>query len=261
MPGNCGADEADDCETQMATIEERDLLAASVLVPLGKATGQRLFPEVVAFLSMTGHLYDGGLMVGGRAVNGWKTKIRPSALAAPVAAEAYAAEVFAGVTGGACPMTWVTECWENRDGDYNSKNSAFWRATRGIVNQLGIADVNERTWPSHIIWTNLYKVAPAIGGNPTGILRRAQLAGCLRLLALEVAVYRPARILLVTGMKWAAPFLPVLGGPLEVEPGLHYVEGFAVRPLHGVDSVRVVIACHPQGRPEQQWIEEVARFL
>lgn len=63
-------------------------------------------------------------------------------------------------------MLWVKDGWGATD-RYNTKRSAFWRAVRGVVEGLGISDVEHDTWSSHLVWSNLYKLSPADGGNPS----------------------------------------------------------------------------------------------
>lgn len=193
----------------MATGDERDLLASVILPAVGREAA-RLPPfDVTGFLAMTGHLYDRGFMVVGRAVNGWTTGILPDALASSSAAESYADLVLTSVAGkGSCPMRWVTEHWNASPGQYNTKRSAYWRVIRAVVAQLGIAKVEDTTWPSHLVWSNLYKMAPAKDGNPGGALCEVQLPGCIELLRLELMTYRPSRLLLLTGLDGQLLFFP-----------------------------------------------------
>ena len=119
-------------------------------------------------------------MVVGRAVNGWTEGILPEHLALPAAAETYSQVVLTSVNGDApcppCPMTWVTNQWGNTNKGYNTRRSAFWRVIRGVVDGLGIADVEQDAWSSHLVWSNLYKIAPANGRNPSKTLSDIQLA-------------------------------------------------------------------------------------
>ena len=73
--------------------------------------------------------------------------------------------------------------------------------------QLWIAEHSSNDWSSHLVWSNLYKLSPRDGGNPSGRLQNIQLDGCRALFNLEVETYRPGRLLLLTGWDWAEPFL------------------------------------------------------
>ena len=193
----------------MATEQERQLFALEVLAAVGQEAGRLPAAELTGFMAMVGHHYDHSLMVVGRAVNGWTEGILPEHLAFPAAAETYSQVVLASVNGdGPCPMTWVTNQWGNTNEGYNTRRSAFWRVIRGVVDGLGIADVEQDPWSSHLVWSNLYKIAPANGGNPSNTLCAIQLAGCRDLFNLELTTYTPLRLLLLTGTEWASPFLP-----------------------------------------------------
>lgn len=234
----------------MATDAERDLFAARVLSTVGRHA-KRLAPsKVTGFLAMAGQAYDRGLMVVGRAVNGWTDGVLPRDLCAPDSVARYATRVQESVAGiGECPMRWVTTGWGATKG-YNTKRSAFWRCIRSVVHDLYIADVEDAGWASHLIWSNLYKVSPASGGNPDNVLCEIQLPGCVDLFKCELRIYRPSRVLFLTGADWAAPFLD--GTNLQEGVGSKYVKGAV-----DVYDARCVIAVHPQGKPGEAWAREV----
>lgn len=234
----------------MATASERELFASKVLSGIGQQASRLPASEITGFLAMAGQSYDGALMVVGRAVNGWTDGILPAALGVPAEVSRYATLVQESVAGsGECPMLWVTAGWGATEG-YNTKRSAFWRSLRRVVQGLDIADVEAAGWSSHIVWSNLYKLSPAGGGNPSNVLRDIQLSGCAELLKLEFRTYRPSRILFLTGADWAAPFLSTC----ELQDGsrFQYVERVGL-----CDGARCVIAAHPQGKPEEVWASEV----
>lgn len=245
----------------MSTTEQMRLLAERILTPLGQA--HSLLPQqpLVGFMSMVGRAYSGELMVVGRAVNGWAIEAkRPLELDSADAAGTYAEAILASVSDKSnCPMAWVTACWGATEG-YNTKKSAFWRAIHSVLRGLSQAAADDDTWPSKLVWSNLYKVAPAEGGNPSNFLCDLQLPGCIELLQAELATYRPRRVLFLTGLNWARPFAKALDWPLSKDSSLSHVEAFGEAPLHG-QSVRFAIATHPQGKPGDAWAHEVLSVL
>lgn len=248
----------------MATDAERDLFESAVLAGVGRQAERLPASEITGFLAMAGRAYDRRLMVMGRAVNGWGEGILPAAVATTDAATRYARRVQDSVApgpNGECPMRWVTDSWGAPCGEYNTKRSAFWRAVRGVVARVGMADVEQPEWPSQLVWSNLYKVSPACRGNPSGGLRQIQLPGCLELLRLEVVTYGPRHLLLLTGNDWAAPFLAAIGCSVHGGTGLSYVEWFGTCSLGGGHQMRCVVAAHPQGKPSAQWLQEVLLAL
>ena len=147
-------------------------------------------------------------------------------------------------------MTWVSECWGSRQG-YNTKKSAFWRVTRELVHRLGIADVGKKDWPSHIAWSNLYKVSPDKGGNPTEALKEAQFPYCAKILAAEIRELKPRRVVFLTGWQWAKRFLGELGvnSSISCAGGLLEASG---RLPSGSDFV---VLPHPQGKPQKEIVK------
>ena len=212
---------------------------------------------VTGFLAMIGREYDGQLMVVGRAVNGWTDGVAPNDLQNDSRRREYAQHVYELVTenmGTECPMCWVTARWGAAT-NYNTRRSAFWRVIRAVVSQLNVADVNNNKWPSALIWSNLYKVSPADGGNPSAELCRAQFDGCAQLFRWELENYRPRRILFLTGRAWADPFLTqVWNDRVERDGFVELVGHAACDPQH---AATCVVASHPQGKNETDWVNEV----
>lgn len=234
----------------------RDILADQILLAVSQIHGH----QITGFLAARGNAYRHQLMVVGRAVNGWADGILTQNLADDVIRNEYADRVAATVTPNEQqrdPMAWVANDWGAED-HYNPARSAFWRAIRQTVSGLGIADINDphAPWSSHLVWSNLYKISPTNGGNPGAALMNAQHAGCRILLSHELCVFRPKRILFLTGWNWAAPFVGhLLGGP-EIQQG-HVQHAGILNVPHAPNPIHCVVACHPQGRNENEWVNAV----
>jgi hypothetical protein len=160
-------------------------------------------------------------------------------------------------------MRWVTDLWGTqkdsiRSAEYNTAGSPFWRAVKGIAARLNVADVKEASWPSHLAWTNLYKIAPSDAGNPRNRLCDAQFNACASLLKAEFQIYRPKKVVFLTGKDWADAFWARIS-PLHpltaADSGL--VEATGSLDLFS-QRIRVVIAKHPQGKNEEEWVRCVA---
>ena len=233
-----------------------------------EAVGDR---RLTGFLAMRGRNWSRELMVVGRATNGWQHE-EDCWRASDLAHSARRADVIEKVIrsvrtrDGSCPMLWVRNRWRNSGYDaemrtsYNTARSAFWRVTRAVVGQLNLADVDGPTWPSLLIWTNLYKVSPQDGGNPTSRLCRVQFEHCVRLLSEELSNSKPRRVLVLTGIDWAGPFLERLGvETTPFESGV-YVEARGSLRLEGGESPTLfVISKHPQRKKEIALTEEIVR--
>ena len=241
----------------MTTQKQVNLFAEEILAPVAAAAGGFPAKCLTGFLAMRGHLYNRELMVIGRAVNGWRCCARPQDLAVSSFREEFAVNVLKSVTGdqGQCPMKWVTNRWGvgNR---YNTKKSAFWRVIRRVTDQLQVANRHHPDWSSYIVWSNLYKLSPCRGRNPSRKLRHIQLAGCKNLVQLEIKEYRPKRLLILTGRHWATPFLDALRAETLRGPN-GYVRCIGRLPLPDGDQTHFVVACHPERKPETPWTTEV----
>ena len=219
------------------TLEQVAMAATDLDVPLAP------------FWPVRGAAYDGSLLVIGRSVNGWVEDWTARQLRVP-AVRRSAVETMrldAEPVEG-CRMRWVTDLWGARDG-YNTHRSAFWRVLRQIVlSDLSPgADVDH--WSSRLVWTNLYKVSPALGWNPGADLQRAQRQSAIELLKLEIEEFAPRRVLALTG-GWIDPFSDGLGLSLHTRTG--HVEAVGER-----GACAWVVAKHPMGKPEDQFVSEV----
>lgn len=209
------------------------------------------------FAGRVGEHYDGELLIVGRAVNGWSNKFVPEEVLDRSDQERLVDEATA--KGDECPLAWV--CYmakEQTDTEgkrlYNTRRSAFWRVAGRVAREPKGPQMTG-IWSSHIAWTNLYKVAPAHEKNPSGRLRRIQASICQDLLVQEVHDLQPRRILFLTGSDWFAPFSDPLGFQEHPQGRTRYAQ--RTGRLTGTPDTRVVVAPHPQGKPEGPLVEEI----
>ena len=234
----------------MASERERRILEKEILRPIGQAADELPKGKIVGFMAVKGNLYNRELMVVGRAVNGWTDDtILPSQLAEPDECRRYSEVVKRNSSGDAndCPMKWVQDYWQNPKG-YNTRRSAFWRVILEVMEGLEIASEND-PWSSYLVWSNLYKVAPAKGGNPGNRLCDRQLDGCILLFETELDIYQPSRLLLLAGWDWAGAFVT---NYCQMRHNAGFVEATGQR-----EETSIVVAKHPQRKREGEWVENV----
>lgn len=232
--------------------EDRECLR-EVLIDVGSSARVSRTEKLTLFAGRSGPLANNGLMVVGRAVNGWSN----CWLADDLHGEYIDTLVDAALrdstpTSDHDPMSWITDQWGSRE-RYNSRRSAFWRTVRRVA--LGFSDrqeSDERQWASRLTWTNLYKVAPAGGGNPRHRLQDAQRRACIQTLEAEVRLWNPSHLLFLTGRSWCERFLQELGWKLTTARG-------GVELVGAVGATQVVVAPHPQGKPEAMLAQEIVR--
>ena len=259
--------------------EEMKLFAERILAPVGAKAGRLPVQELTGFLAVKGRLYDRDreLMIVGRAVNGWvpRRNVLPNCFANVPFRNQYATEVlqasghspYVNAVQGQCPMNWV---YIDPPNGFNANKSSFWRVSRQVTGRLRIANVNKRNWPSHLVWSNLYKLSPWEGGNPDTTLRCIQQAGCVALFQLEIDIYRPRRLLLIAEKNGAPygdwyratdPFLDGLNVPVNMANGIggQHVRRAGYLAFPDGEHTHFVDARRPEGQPENAWTKEVVQ--
>ena len=249
----------------MASETERAILDQDILRPVGKTElRRRVEHDLTGFLARRGNRYNGKLMVVGRAANGGWGSIFWCELADPAARKKHVQDIATSDNDGACPMQWVDDGWGNtKNGEYNTKRSAFWRVIRQVVKRLDIVEAEDSQWYSHLVWSNLCKASPAKGRNPGNRLYYAQLPGCKKLLEHEIKTYKPVRLLFLTGWDWAEAFLDFLPeGDIQPFDDKGFVKASGFTRVCAPDTqTRVVVAVHPQGKKEDKWVEDIVAEL
>lgn len=228
-------------------------------------------------LPRKGNRSTGELMVIGRAVNGWATTCwTPHDLSTTgrsnevieSSREQARGERNCVSTGKPLPkdpMMWVSDLWGMNNplrgnAGYNTKKSPFWCVIKKISLRLNISEEYE-TWPSHLIWSNLYKVSPCAGGNPSTKLMDIQVKPCVNVLKAEIEAWRPKRILMLTGLWWARPFLTDLGieaGETDKKSLVQLAR--TVESNEFFDSpCKVVVTTRPEQKPQEAFALEVMK--
>ena len=158
----------------------------------------------------------------GQALNGWVVESAPCDWKGQAFRKATLSEARRfGETP--TPFTWMSPRVRTRP---------FWKLAHIAINRLGLTI-------DQIAWSNLAKVAPAVGGNPSRELLWSQhrLGGAL--LRREVQELSPRVVLVVSGKGYTEPFLQGAG----IEPqwsrdaGLHFAGK--------IDGRDWVVVAHP----------------
>jgi hypothetical protein len=231
----------------------------SLLADVG-ASYSKIPEKSVSLLSgQRGSAYTGELMVVGRAVNGYEPSFDPATWSSDAAKKRDLDLMFK--RDGEDPLKWVSDMWvERRNAEgkrlYSTGRSAFWRVIRQSLPRLSNTD-DVTDWSVHLVWTNLYKVAPVETGNPSVKLCRAQQSGAENVLRGEIETYAPHRVLFLTGSNWFDPFAVPLGFTDLSKPTGKLVQRIGTIPARG-GLAKAVVATHPQGKPESLYVNEVS---
>lgn len=232
----------------MQKIKCRDLLNN-----LEKSNYRNRSQNLCCFSAKKGDFYNNNLMVVGRAVNGWDNDFQLD----NIQIEPLLEKLFPKHSVERCPLEWIESSWGNAEG-YNTKKSAFWRVIRNLAQTINEFSSNDG-WVSTLVWSNLYKISPSSGGNPTDSLCGYQFDACNELLKTEIEEYQPKCIVFLTGENWFDGFLSE-NISLTPKPDSKWVDASGTLSLNGFIS-KVVIAKHPQGKPETELLNEIIDAL
>ena len=247
-------------EIELLRCAAQAVVSSNVLGPSEKVAG---------FLAMVGHNYSSELMVVGRATNGWGgSNLSTSKLEDFVDEAIENADPHFGAENQRCPMSWIIDQWgaeraQNASDKYNTKKSAFWRVIKRMTEALDIAQDDpskDDSWPSHLVWSNLYKIAPAVGGNPPNRLQYPQREACAALLKMELETYRPKRVIFLTGLDWAEELWnKIPGANTFVKHDWFLVEAVGTYNLSAQrelpsQCIRIVVAKHPDRKKRDDWV-------
>ena len=144
---------------------------------------------------------------------------------------------------------------------YYYAKSPFLRMMRQTVGRFTNSEEN---WQQRIVWSNLFKIAPRKGGNPSWKMIRDDLDLYIKLIQHEINAYQPDLVLFVTGMSFFDPYpnnekYPSFGDLVNEEKFqneemkyVYFKGAFKDNPL-----VKVIVSSRPEGRPIQNIIDEI----
>lgn len=140
--------------------------------------------------------------------------------------------------------------WKNKPGKgYNFNRSQFWRVTKRVAKT--ITKTNSDAALNCVCYSNLYKVA-FDGKNPSVKIKRSVYKNNLNILKDEIELYKPKRILFLTGYEgWAKDFIQDLAivGLEKPIPKIHF--------SGTLNGAEVIVVDHPQGKAETPIVEAI----
>lgn len=189
-----------------------------------------------------------GILFVGRATNGWKD-------------HDYNSDSFFGTGYGQLfnlndQMQWVEDS-EGPGNDYNTNSSPFWRVVRAVTQEY-----HPTNWSSYVAWTNVCKVAPWVGGNPSESLYQAEIKDCEDIFKKEVEALSPKVIVFLTSYVWAKDILTSLNNsiaPKEIK-SVDWGDKFNCK-TYNLNGISCIVTEHPQGKPEKEHVETLINAI
>lgn len=185
------------------------------------------------------------LMVVGRAVNGWEVAA-DQCVSAETALNVILQQKdrFEDVVK-AEGIPYVDH-QTNENKVYYYRNSRFWRLIQYVLEEAG----EKEDFHQRIVWSNLYKVAPYVTGNPAWRLVKPNMQAYIDCLIEEIRTYKPTHILFITGMDYLNPWAkePQFGAQLGIgKPNqIHFMD----RPYESgiFEKAKIVVCSRPEGK-------------
>lgn len=200
------------------------------------------------------------LMLVGRSVNGWKELDEKTV-------EEFAQKAKETIWGngfdwllddGKGKETYIRE-HDKKECRYNINRSSFFRCTCKILSQLKPITAMDKRWFDHIVWSNLYTIAPPYTGNAEGKLQDVQLELSKKLLQQQIEYFKPTHILFITDWEWWFDRFTDLF-PDVVKTGDSVTDNVVGKGVY--NNVKVVVTVRPDrtrpNRPnEERFVEDV----
>jgi hypothetical protein len=184
------------------------------------------------------------LMVVGRATNGWGVYYNREKLK-KTGDHRNGLEWVIAEMEGEIDLAQVIQSWT---GKYAISRSQFWRVSQRIAKSVLGRDENVF---DNILYSNLYKVA-SDGKNPSQGMINATCKNCIDILNIEIEIFKPKKILFLTGYEWAKPFFEDLKF-VKTKGADSSLVSFAGK----YGDIDVVVAVHPQGKNEDEIVKEI----
>ncbi len=129
-------------------------------------------------------------------------------------------------------------------GDYFAFRSFFWNITYKLIARYYGLDENGRDWVKEIVWSNLYKIAPAERKNPSEEECTWQQGKSIELVKIEIEEIRPKYCIVLTNDDWWSPFREKLKTKeiSDIKKGYEYIQSY--EQYHG-SNTRIIVTKRP----------------
>ena len=159
-------------------------------------------------------------------------------------------------------LRWVDDRDGTHHSGYNSNQSQFWQAIKGIMgSREPDPTIDDTQWWDGIVWTNFHKLSHK-GGNPTRSMNSVMGTAALDLLRAEITTFQPKNIVCLSGLDWATGLLASCDKTIRKADcaGLSYVDYVDDVSVDGTKA-RLLVAEHPQGRKREVLVRKVTQHL
>ena len=148
-----------------------------------------------------------------------------------------------------CPISCaVNDDWTDKNS--RVRYSKFWQLTYKLIQRC--YERNDINWSYIMAWSNLYKIAPHLGGNPNKKLEwDSQLKNCKELFRKEIEELKPKNILMMTGLSWANDFIE----------DYKIVKNDIVAAIAKVNDSNIIITTRPENKNQEFFIKNTLAYF
>lgn len=143
---------------------------------------------------------------------------------------------------------------ENNKQSYNINRSAFCRFLIKIASRY----LKKKDWRDDIAWTNLYKISPWEGGNPSASLRKLQEKICVEILQKEIEYFNPKFVIFLTS-HLEDFYLKHIG--YDRKNGKTLKWGDYETNYQKINGRTFILSPHPQGKKEAPHAEAIISIM
>jgi len=197
---------------------------------------------------------DTKVMIVGRAVNGWQEDFGDCST--------LEATVDSVITQNNCLNKFASKSTEDENGNiYYYAKSPFLRMMRQLVGKF---TGYEKNWQQRLVWSNLYKISPRDGGNPSWLMIRDDIPLYAELIKSEILQNKPNVVVFVTDINFFDPypekqfdisFRKLLDESYIPESNFNYL--CAAGTFVCDSKIKMIVCKRPERRPIAKIIDEI----
>lgn len=197
---------------------------------------------------------DSLVLLVGRAPNGWGVTWGKSD---DIDKKVSESKEYSETTdpGQNCPLDWLNDDWNNKEKNYKLYRSAFWNVSYKFIQRQ--FEKNDSNWQNIIAWSNLMKISPAEGWNPTTPEWSWQLDTSVKLITKEIEELSPKYVLMLTGLDWSEDFTKAFQEHDDHKP--YYND--TVKAVYIHHKTKIIVTDRPEGKIQEEFVKDVSDHI
>jgi len=158
-------------------------------------------------------------------------------------------------------ISWIMKPNSKRDNRITSRTSQFWRVI-GLVSKSVLEKNQVEKWYEYIAWSNLYKVSPYQGGNPTEKMKIKQRDICCKILDKEIEILQPQYIVFLTS-RWERFYLKHINLKMDLNRSVSWEskKKTYITLWQKENNLVYIQTLHPQGKAERAHAKVISEII